>query len=799
MFIHYLRTAWRSLKANKFYSILNIVGLAVGIATSIMLLLWVQNQLSYDRFNKKYENIYEINAHIYTGNTSFPWQGAPAPVSILSKNIPEVLSYVRLAEQEDKDNSLLSNSTGTKVFDNNKIVYADTNFFHVFDYEILEGNSHAVLSNINSVVITQSTAKKLFGSVDALGKTLLFDKQNFTVSAIIKDFPSNSSLKYDAIFSLFYYAKRFTDRGGNNQWNTIDDDVDDYSFRTFLLLQSGVSPSIVADKLTLQFHQLFKNAKNEQSPTKFQLQSLKDEHLIRIDGNTTALQMVKIMGLVAIFILIIAGINYINLSTARSMTQVKNVSIRKIVGAKKGQLFLQFVIETLLTFLFAITISIVLIILLKPLYDKVTGEQLSFSLLDFSTVEILFFAILVTFLISSIYPALILSSFKPLSLLREKRVLGLNKATFRKVLVTLQFGVSFLLLVGTIIMSKQMSFIRNKDLGYDKSYVFTVTFPDEASKNADAIVNNLLSQKSILNASFTYTKDITNVSDVSGDIVWAGKKDSTPFMLWRVYADKNFIPTMKYKLVYGSNFSGSPSDEYKYILNETAVQKMGLKPPYVGTKIGYDNLEGEIAGVVKDFNFKSLKEPIAPLVIRSRDFKNVLYVRTTGADARNAIQTVENQFKRFDRDNAPFIYNFIDKTFDAHYQSQQQTGILFAIFACIAIFISCLGLFGLATYTAQIKTKEIGVRKVLGASVGNIIKMVSKDFLRLVLIAVIISTPLAYWVMTQWLSDFAYKTNISSLVFLGAAFFVMVIAFGTIGFNALKAAVANPVNSLRSE
>jgi putative ABC transport system permease protein len=799
MFTYYLRTAWRSLKANKFYSILNVVGLAVGIATSIMLLLWVVNEFSYDQFNQKYKDIYEIDAHISAGNTSFPWRGAPAPVSILSKEVPEVLSYVRLAEQEDKDNSLISNSDRTKVFDNNKIVYADSNFLNVFDYKIVEGNIHNTLPDIYSVVITQSMAKKLFGSVNALGKILLFDKQNFTVSAVLEDFPNNSSLKYDAIFSLDYYAKRFTDNGGNNKWSTINEDVDDYSFRTFLLLRPEANPTIVGDKLTVLFHELFKNAKNEISPTKFQLQNLKDEHLIGIDGNTTALQMVRIMSIVAIFILIIASINYINLATARAMARSKSVSIRKIIGANKGQLFLQFIIETLLVFVFAIVISSILIVLIKPLYDQVTGERLSFSIFDFSTLKILLVAIIGTFLISSIYPALVLSSLNPLNLLREKRIFGLNKSTFRKVLVTLQFSVSFILLVGTIIMSKQMSFIRNKDLGYDKSYVFTATFPDDASQNAAAIENTLLTQKGIINVSFTYTKDITNVSDVSGDIVWEGKKDSTPFMLWRVYADKNFIPTMKYSILYGSNFSGTPSDEYKYILNETAVKKMGLKPPYIGTKIGYDNIEGEISGVIKDFNFKSLKDPIAPLVIRSREFKNVIYVRTTGAYAQNAINAVENQFKYYNHDNAPFTYHFIDKTFDAHYQSQEQIGLLFAIFASIAIFISCLGLFGLATYTAQIKTKEIGIRKVLGASVTNVVKMVSKDFLKLVVIAIIVSTPLAYWTMTKWLNNFAYRTNINLIIFIGAALFVILIAFGTIGFNALRAAKANPVKSLRSE
>ena len=343
-----------------------------------------------------------------------------------------------------------------------------------------------------------------------------------------------------------------------------------------------------------------------------------------------------------------------------------------------------------------------------------------------------------------------------------------------------------------------MEYISNKDLGYDKNYVFTVSFPEEATKNADAIENELQLQKSILNVSFSSANDITNVTEISGDINWDGKKDNVPFMLWRVQADKNFIPTMKYQFIAGTNFTGTPSDNNKYILNETAVKAMGLKPPYVGTKIGYGNADGEILGVVKDFNFKSLKDPVAPLIIRTSGLKNILYVRTTGAGAQSAIKAVESQYKKY-ANNAPFSYDFLDKTFESHYQSQQRTGTLFTTFAAIAIFISCLGLFGLATYTAQVKTKEIGIRKVLGASVGGVVQLISKDFLKLVIIAAVIATPLAYWSMNKWLQDFAYRIDISWWMFASAGILVMLIALATVSFQAIKAAIANPVKSLRTE
>jgi ABC-type antimicrobial peptide transport system permease subunit len=419
-------------------------------------------------------------------------------------------------------------------------------------------------------------------------------------------------------------------------------------------------------------------------------------------------------------------------------------------------------------------------------------------LFDFSTLEILLTALLGTLLISSIYPALLLSSFKPFGVIRDKSFLGIKTSSFRKSLVVLQFAVSFILLVGTIVMAKQMAYIRNKNLGYDKSYVFTVSFPKDAVKYPDAIETDLLKQQCVSNVAFSDSKDISDITKVNGDITWQGKPDNTMLMAWHICADKNFIPTMKLRFIEGGNFTGMPSDNYKYILNEAAVKAMGLKPPYVGTKIGYHKADGEIVGVIKDFNFKSLKDPIAPLVIISNGLKNILYVRTTGAQAQQAIAAVEKEYKEYS-DKAPFSYNFLDKSFESHYLAQQRTGSLFTTFAAIAIFISCLGLFGLATYTAQVKTKEIGIRKVLGASVVQVTQMLSRDFLKLVLIASFISFPIAWWAMNKWLQSFAYRIHISWWVFVVAGLIALMIALITVSFQSIKAAIANPVKSLRTE
>lgn len=785
------------MKAKKFYGILNIAGLAVGLATGLLLLLWVENEFSYDKYNHLYKNIYQVNSHITLEVKSIAWQGAPAPLSTMAKKIPEVISVLRLVSEDENptlSDKVLSNIELTKVFDNNNILYADSNLLSFFNYKLLHGNPGTFLPNAHSVALTQSTARKLFGTDDAVGKMVRFDNNSFTVTTVLQDFPHNSSLQYDAIFPVDYYAQQFTAHGGNHGWKTIDEDVNDYSFRTFLL----VNPNADIPGIEIKLTQLFSATANGQAATTFQLQNLGDLHLTGIDGDTSALKMVRIMLLVAILILIIASINYVNLSTACALVRIKEVSTRKILGAKRRQLFLQFITETVLTFGFAVVIAIVLITLLKPLYDRIAGEQLVFSLSNFSMLKILLLALLGTMLISGIYPALLLSSFNPLGDIRDKSFLGIKTSSFRKSLVILQFAISFILLVSTIVMGKQMAYITNKDLGYDKNYVFTVSFPKEAGKSADAIENELQLQKSIVNVSFCSAEDITNVTEISGDIIWDGKTDDIPFMVWRLQADKNFIPTMKYQLIAGKNFTGTASDDNKYILNETAVKAMGLKPPYVGTRIGYGKADGEIAGVIKDFHFKSLKDPIAPLLIRTSGLKNTLYVRTTGAGAQASIKAVEQQYKKY-ANNTPFSYNFIDKTFESHYQSQQRAGTLFTTFAAIAIFISCLGLFGLATYTAQVKTREIGIRKVLGASVGSVVQLISKDFLKLVVVATVIATPLAYWAMNKWLEDFAYRTSISWWIFAACGFAMLLIAIVTLSIQTIKAALANPVKSLRTE
>ncbi len=792
MLKNYFKTAFRSLWKNKFYSLINVSGLAVGLATGIMLLLWVQNELSYDKFHEDYRNIYNISSHFNSNGEDKTWTSVPGPLAVFAKSMPGVKSFVRIASEYDQ---VLSDKDRKKIFDGNTVAAVDSNFLSMFDFHLLKGNKANLLSNINSIVLTQSTVEKLFGDEEAIGKIVGFRKEYFTVTGVLQNFPENSSLKYDAILPMAFYAKEFTANGGNGDWKTIDTDLGDFSFNTFVQINDGASPV----KIGHDFSAAYKKARNGDSNASFQLQNLADIHLVAADGNNSSLRMVQIFMLVTILLLAIASINYINLSTARSLVRAKEVSIRKMVGAKRQQLFFQFITETALLFFFSAIFAIAIIVLLTPLYNNISGKALSVDFSNLAVWKALATAIGGTLIASAIYPALLLSSFKPLEAIKGKITSGVGIVSLRKGLVVFQFSISVILLVCTIIMSNQMKFIRNKDVGYDKSYVFSVPLTDEVVKHLDAVKTELKKQQSIINVAAIDAYNFSNVSGETGDIDWPAKPPGQNMTITQVTGDKDFIPTMKMKFIEGGNFSGTPADSAYFIVNKAAVDMMGLKPPYVGQQISLHDRKGTIIGVLEDFNFKSLKEKITPFIFFTFwAYKNVLYVRTTGANAQQAISAVSQQYKKYAGD-VPFSYNFLDKSFDDQYKSDQRAGTLFNLFAGIAIFISSLGLFGLATYTAQVKVKEIGIRKVLGASIPGIVSLISKDFLKLVIIAIIIAIPVGWWAMNNWLQGFAYRVNISWWIFALAAFVSLLIALLTISFQAIKAAIANPVESLRAE
>lgn len=790
MIKNYFKTAWRNLVSNKFYSAINIIGLTVGLTVGLLILLWVNDELSFNAFHTKAPRIYQVEAQIGTGTSKQIWGNVSAPIATFAlKEIPGVENAVRLVGNNNY--SLFKYGDKSLEPGDNGMFFTDPSIFKVFDFKLLEGNTNNPFPNIQSILISQTTAKRFFGNAEPIGKVIKGDgRDNYTIVGVFADVPENSTIKFDMLFSIELKKK---DYDGKGYWKSMDSDWGDYYAGTYLLLRPGVSPASVADILT-QIH-----IKNQPGPdaskVKFLAQPLTQLHLYNADGTPSGIQTVRVFLIVAILILLIACINYVNLSTARAMLRSKEVSIRKIIGAGKKQLFIQFVLETILFFSIALILSFGLITLLMPLYNNLSGKQLQFNLFDAGVWQVIGLTIIGTLIASSIYPALLLSSFKPVNALKGKISLGVGNIAFRKILVVTQFIFSIGLIIGTLIINSQLKYIREKELGYDKSYVFGFAMRD-MEKNYEAVRAQLLTQPGI-DGIASAGDNITNIQNSTSDTEWDGKDPNVSFVIHPINVDKYYLPFFKLQFVAGSPFTGIKSDSAHYILNETAVREAGITNP-IGKRFKLHDQNGTIIGVVKDFHFASLKQKIEPAIFSYYPHMPEMFIRTTGKNASMAIAAAQKVFKQYNP-GFPMDYDFLDDDYNNLYKTDQQSGLLFSWFAGIAILVSCLGLFGLATYTAQVKVKEIGIRKVLGASVASITGMLSKDFLILVTFSIIISTPIAWYAMNKWLQGFIYRVNVQWWIFVLAGVIALIIAFITISFQAIKAALANPVKSLRSE
>ncbi len=640
----------------------------------------------------------------------------------------------------------------------------------------------------NSVVITKSTAEKYFGQMNPIGKVLLADnKANFTVSGVINDFPKNSDMNFDMIMPMSLHMKIELARK-----NDLSNNFSYLDYETFLLLKPGSQ----LKSLTTKIRQIHLNHKADDTDAEYLLLPLSKMHLYNADMSDNGIATVRIFIIIALLILVIACINYVNLSTARSMLRAKEISMRKIVGAGKMQLFMQFIVETALLFSMAAVLAIGLIYILMPAFNQVSGKQLTLNLADYHIWLVILTAIAGTLAASSIYPALLLSSFEPLKALKGKISAGIGDVMFRKILVVTKFAFSIVLIIGTIIITGQLIYIRSKNLGYDKTDVISLWMRD-MSKHYDAAKAGLLKQPGVL-AVTRSNQNIVRFQGFSGDVQWDGKDPKNNLIVHPIVVDKDLISFFKMKLVQGTSFTGAITDTARYILNEEAIKEMDIKNP-IGKRFKMQGIDGKIIGVVKDFHYASMKEKIAPAVFWYQpQYLNKMYIKTTRRDAPKALAAAEKQFKLYNGEY-PFGYAFLDDIFNNIYQGEQREGTLFNYFAGIAIFISCLGLLGLAAYTAQVRTREIGVRKVLGASVSGIVGLLARDFIKLVLIAIVIAVPVAWFAMYKWLQDYAYRINISWWVFALAGVAAVILAFVTISIQTIKAALANPVKSLRAE
>lgn len=794
MIRNYLKTAWRNIVSNKFYTAINVIGLTFGLVIGLFMLLWVQDELSFDTFNKKGKDIYRIGIVGGTEASKQIFTYIIAPVSTFAKNqVPEVKDGVRIMNIGDaafryKD----------KVFNEDRVAFTDASYFSVFDFPIIQGDRKNPFPDNNSVVITEKIAKKYFGNESPIGKAIILGRaDNFKVTGVVADYPANSSVTCNILLPLSKfnheaYVKSGRSYNGTTRISSMDADWINFGFETYLLLKPGTD----IHKLEKKLQAIHERNKPDDAPVPYLAQPLLNMHLYKADGGDGGISTVRTFAIVAILILVIACINYVNLSTARSMLRAKEVSMRKIIGAGKLQLFLQFMIETTVLFLIATVLAVCLMYVLMPVYNNFSGKQLQLSISNYQVWAYIVLTLVATLAASSIYPALLLSSFEPLKALKGRVTSGIGNAAFRRVLVVLQFTVSIVLIIGTLIIGKQLSFIRNRDLGYDKENVLSFTM-QSMQAHYDAAKAELLRQPGIISVTRA-SSDIIDYNGWTGDNDWDGKTAKSNLFFHPIAVDKDFTSFFKIKLKEGALFTGAVADSNHFIVNEAAVAAMGMKDP-IGKNLRIQKTKGTIIGVVKDFNYTTVRKKIEPAVLAYNPGSCYrIFIKTTGENAQKAINAAQTTWKQYDND-APLTYSFLDENFSLLYKTEERTGSLFNVFSALAIVISCLGLFGLATYSAQVKTREIGIRKVLGSSVGGIIRLLASEFVLLIIISILIAVPIAWYSMSKWLQDFAYKIDMTVWVFLLAGGGATLIALATLSIQSIKAALANPVKSLRSE
>lgn len=792
MIKNYFKIAFRNLWRHRVFSFINILGLTIGMTACFLIFLYVKFELSYDSFHTKGGRIYRIVADIKTPTETIKSNGPSWAVPAHLGDFPEVETAVRVL-----GDNVLFRKDNIK-FNETKTLWADSAFFNVFDFKLLKGNPNTVLKDPFRIVLSESSAKKYFGNNDPVGQTILItgDARPAKVTGVMKDIPENSQIQGDVVISMSTITRKFAD-GIDNQWGN-------YGPLAYILLKPHTNYHALQKKFPafLEKNNGKEMEQMQMRPTLF-LEPLKDVYLKSDRGGfvSGSITNVYIFSIVALFILIIACINFINLTTARSTERAREVGVRKVVGAGRMQLARQFIGESVLISLIAFALTLGIASLLLPSFNELAGKIVSSSIFEnLNYVLILFLAAIGVGLLAGIYPAFVLSSFRPTIVLKGRFATGTKGNFLRKSLVVSQFTISTALIIGTIIVYTQMNYMRNRDLGFKKDQVLVLDTNRDSKinilKQAIAGLPNVedVSLSSSVPAS-SNASAYSEIENVKGDMQVAN--------LNIYFVDFNYIPLYKIKMAAGRPFSGDYKTDttQAMILNETAARMFGYSRPEqaIGKKFNQWGREGKIIGVVKDFHFRSLQEPIKPLSMRIEPSRyDYLSVSISAKNISATLDAIKKEWKTI-IPNKPFSYYFLDEFFNRQYKSEEQFGKLFLDFALLAIFISCLGLLGLASYSTMQRTKEIGIRKTLGASVPTILRLLSKDFLKLVIIAFLIAAPISGYFMHKWLNDFAYRTSMSWWIFVIAGLIAISIAMLTVSFQAIKAAIANPVRSLRTE
>ncbi len=786
MLSNYLKIAFRSLLKNKLFSAINVFGLALGMACALLIGLWVMDELSYDRFLPDVKRIYFVRFNAVFNGETFTNYPTPGPLQeAIAKDVPEVAAVTKMnwpVAMLIKVGEKAAKEEGR---------YATADFFKVFELPVVSGNPSAALAQPNQIVITRKVAENFFPNGNALNQTLQLNNDKFfTVGAVIENNPTNATVQFDWLVNFKVQEQDWMKSWGNN------------SFVTYARLRPNTTAA-QAEAAMKDMYSRYTDRVDAKTTVPI-LHPLTKMHLYSEYKNGQIvggrIEYVRIFSLVALFILLIACVNFMNLATARSALRAKEVGVRKVVGAKRSSLIGQFMSESVLTGLLAVLLALLLVTLVLPTFNTLFTKDLSLDLTNPTMLLIILGLVLVTGFVSGSYPALFLSSLAPIKILRGTLHFSAGPALFRRTLVVFQFSLSIFLIVGMLAIGRQMNYLRTKNLGLDRENVLYLTMEGEVAKpeKVEAFRQEVMRQPAV--ASATPTTDLPiDITSNGSNLEWAGKDPNLQAVVWAYSVGGDFIKTTNIKLLAGRDFQvDSPADSSNYLINEAAAKLMGMDDP-VGQEIEFWKGKGQIIGLLKDFHLNSLHQAISPLVVMyTPAHSNYMLVKTRPGQTTRAIAELEKMTKDFNP-NYPFTYHFLDEAYENMYRSEQQVDTLVDYFGILAILISCLGLFGLAAFTAEQRTKEIGVRKVLGATVTSIVTLLSKDFLKLVLVALVLAVPLGWWALDSWLETFAYHTDLSWPLFALAGGLAVGIAMLTVSFQSVKAALMNPVKSLRSE
>jgi predicted permease len=794
MIRNHLRAAWRNCWAHRSVTLLNIAGLSAGMTAAILIFLWIGNETSYDSYHPGADRIYRLTSTLRKINRK--WGTAPLPLADdIRAELPQV----------EKTSVIKSSYStwfriGDEFFEEKKAAYVGKDWFELMHYDFVEGDAASFMAHPFSLALTEDKAKQYFGNRSAIGRTIRIDTADYEVRAVIKNNPSNSSFQYDVLMPLDAWLSSPLIRHGEMTY-------DNYNYAMFVRLREGTDPVKTAAKITsvLNSHQ--------KGFSRIDLEPLRDMHFDK-DMSTASVatidrSTVYIFSALGIFLLVIACINYVNLTTARASLRAKEVSVRKIVGADKRGLFVQFILESLLVSVLALVITLLLVRLSLPLFDSLTGKRFADPLTSPVLWKIVAITLLTATALNGVYPALFLSSFNPLNVFRGSSLPGFRDVSLRKGLVILQFTFSIILVIATIVIRRQLDYIQTTDPGYNRAQVFSFSLPWTTFVNKPAgtktamftgILHDLSQQSGIADVCMASESLVNLRSSNSSSADWEGHDTSYKPTVYQLSADEDYRRFFDIRLAAGRWFEpANAADQHNFILNETAVNDFGMHKPVLGQRFSFQGDTGTIIGVVKDFHYASMHTRIAPMVIFNRTaWRNTFFVKAQPGHAAGALAFAKTMMRRYNPGH-PFIYSWLDDEFATLYRADQKLSGLILTFSVIAVVISCMGLFGLAAFAAGQRKKEIGIRKILGASVSTILLLLSRDFIRLVLVSIIVATPLAGWMMYRWLQDFAYRVPLGAGIFVLAAVLAVGIALLTISFQSVRAAMANPVDNLRTE